>query len=202
AVTPEGFGFDPQRGELWFAGDTAEAVLLEMQARRRELADEADELAARARTAARAAEEAAARAAEAEAAYTPVAQLRSRSLDATLIARLHSVAAGLERALATASRHAGEIEATITAEMSASAGRAAGQSGTLRRLADEENGARRVLAEATTAVRQAELALARLGAPVTDALGAAGGGRVALGAEAVDAGGAGGRAEGDVRGVG
>src|SRR5262249_47440187 len=44
AVTVEGFGFDPDRGELWFAGDTAEAVLLEMHARRRELADEADEL--------------------------------------------------------------------------------------------------------------------------------------------------------------
>ena len=25
AVTPEGFGYDPQRGELWFAGETAEA---------------------------------------------------------------------------------------------------------------------------------------------------------------------------------
>jgi len=26
AVTPEGFGYDPERGELWFAGETAEAV--------------------------------------------------------------------------------------------------------------------------------------------------------------------------------
>ena len=40
AVTREGFGFDPQRGELWFAGETAEAVLLELEARRRELIDE------------------------------------------------------------------------------------------------------------------------------------------------------------------
>ena len=32
AVTPEGFGYDPQRGELWFAGETAEAVLLELEA--------------------------------------------------------------------------------------------------------------------------------------------------------------------------
>src|SRR4029077_11602098 len=29
AVTPEGFGYDPERGELWFAGETAEALLLE-----------------------------------------------------------------------------------------------------------------------------------------------------------------------------
>jgi chromosome segregation protein len=28
-----GFGYDPQRGELWFAGETAEALLLELQAR-------------------------------------------------------------------------------------------------------------------------------------------------------------------------
>jgi chromosome segregation protein len=47
AVTPEGFGYDPQRGELWFAGETAEALLLELQARRRELASELDERRAR-----------------------------------------------------------------------------------------------------------------------------------------------------------
>jgi chromosome segregation ATPase len=44
SVTPEGFGYDPARGELWFAGETAEALLLELQARRRALASELDEL--------------------------------------------------------------------------------------------------------------------------------------------------------------
>src|SRR5439155_21516027 len=48
AVTREGFGFDPQRGELWFAGETAEAVWLELDARRRALAADVDELEARA----------------------------------------------------------------------------------------------------------------------------------------------------------
>jgi chromosome segregation ATPase len=47
AVTPEGFGYDPQRGELWFAGETAEALLLELQARRRTLASELDGVRAR-----------------------------------------------------------------------------------------------------------------------------------------------------------
>jgi len=47
AVTPEGFGYDPERGELWFAGETAEALLLELQARRRALATELDGLRAR-----------------------------------------------------------------------------------------------------------------------------------------------------------
>src|SRR5439155_410189 len=42
AVTPEGFGYDPQRGELWFAGETAEAVWLEPEARRRLEAAAAD----------------------------------------------------------------------------------------------------------------------------------------------------------------
>jgi chromosome segregation protein len=48
AVTREGFGWDPVRGELWFAGETAEAVWLELEARRRELAAEVEELETRA----------------------------------------------------------------------------------------------------------------------------------------------------------
>jgi chromosome segregation protein len=44
AVTPEGFGYDPERGELWFTGETAEAVWLELEARRRRLAAEVAEL--------------------------------------------------------------------------------------------------------------------------------------------------------------
>jgi chromosome segregation ATPase len=47
AVTGEGFGYDPGRGELWFAGETAEAVWLELEARRRTLAAEVEELKAR-----------------------------------------------------------------------------------------------------------------------------------------------------------
>jgi chromosome segregation protein len=48
AVTAEGFGYDPERGELWFAGETAEAVWLELEARRRALVAEVEELEARA----------------------------------------------------------------------------------------------------------------------------------------------------------
>ena len=58
AVTKEGIGWDPQRGELWFAGETAEAVLLELEARRRQLAREAVELTERAAAAAGLAERA------------------------------------------------------------------------------------------------------------------------------------------------
>jgi chromosome segregation protein len=48
AVTREGFGYDPGRGELWFAGETAEAVWLELEARRRALSAEVEELEERA----------------------------------------------------------------------------------------------------------------------------------------------------------
>ena len=48
AVTDEGIGWDPVRGELWFAGETAEALLLELEARRRKLAAELAELERRA----------------------------------------------------------------------------------------------------------------------------------------------------------
>src|SRR6185312_11271166 len=53
AVTPDGIGWDPGRGELWFAGETAEAILLELEARRRALVTEVDELTRKAEEAAR-----------------------------------------------------------------------------------------------------------------------------------------------------
>src|SRR4051812_37952990 len=80
AITEEGHGYDAARGELWFAGETAEAVLLEMDARRRALADEADELRGRAEAATHGAAEAAAAAAAAEQAFAAVAHLRERTL--------------------------------------------------------------------------------------------------------------------------
>src|SRR6185295_10578669 len=38
-VTREGHCYDAERGELWFSGETAEAVLLQLDARRRALAE-------------------------------------------------------------------------------------------------------------------------------------------------------------------
>ena len=42
-MTREGFAYDPERGELWYAGEAAEAVLLELEARRRALEAEIEE---------------------------------------------------------------------------------------------------------------------------------------------------------------
>jgi chromosome segregation protein len=44
SVTREGFAYDPRRGELWYAGEAAEAVLLELEARRRSLEAEIRDL--------------------------------------------------------------------------------------------------------------------------------------------------------------
>ena len=68
SVTEEGFGYDPQRGELWFAGEAAEAVLLELETRRRELASRSRSC-RRAGIAAVAATQAAETTEQAEAAY-------------------------------------------------------------------------------------------------------------------------------------
>ena len=123
AVTVEGFGFDPARGELWFAGETAEAVLLEMEARRRTLADEADELDARAKAAAATAAEAAAAAAAAEEAYAAVAHLRDRIVDPAAIARARRVVEQLESTLSRAAESAVQIDATLAAHAAAGAER-------------------------------------------------------------------------------
>ena len=167
AVTPEGDGYDADRGELWFAGETGEAVLLELDARRRALADEADELAARAEGAAREADEAAARAAAAEAAYAEVAHLRGATLDAELLARLAAVAealaAGTGRAAATVAR----IQAPLDARIAAADRRSRELGDELRRLAGVEAEARRDAGDAGRRASEAEIVLARLGgAPV------------------------------------
>jgi chromosome segregation protein len=163
SVTDEGFGFDPDRGELWYAGDTAEAVLLEMEARRRSLADEVDELAARADAAARIADDAAARAAAAESAYAAVAPLRTRTLDLSLLQGLREVAAAAGSRLEAAVRLAATFEATSAARTAARARRGAELTAELRQLAEGEAVAARALADANERVRQADVTLARLG---------------------------------------
>ena len=163
SVTAEGFGYDPSRGELWFAGETAEAVLLEMDGRRRALADEADELASRAEAAARAAVEAMARANEAEAAFGAVAHLRDRSVDPVLLERIAVVAGGLATALESAARHGAVVEAGLSSRSAEAVARASGIAAELQRLTGLEAGIRRDAAEAVARAQAADVALARWG---------------------------------------
>ena len=166
-VTREGHGYDVERGALWFAGQTGEAMLLELDARRRALADEADELDARVTAAAREAEETASRAEQAEAAYREVAHLRTRSLDPDALGRLARVAAGVAEHTERATGVVARIEAPVNATLVAGARRSAELGDELRRLGALESDARREAVEAGRRAAEAEVVLARLGgAPV------------------------------------
>jgi len=187
AVTRQGDGHDADGGELWFSGETGEVVLLELDARRRALADEADELAARAEASVREADETAAAAAAAEAAYAEVSHLRGATLDPELLARLATVTEGLAEATARAAAGVARVQAPLEARLTASERRSRELGDELRRLAALEAEARRDASEAGRRASEAEIVLARLGgAPV--GTGAAGDrSREELAAEAASA---------------
>jgi chromosome segregation protein len=175
SVTREGFGYDPEAGELWFAGETAEAVLLEMQARRRALADEVGELDARAHAAELAAADAAERAAAAEASYAEIAHLRGATADVPTLARLVPCAASLAEAVGRAAALAGRLAAPLEAASAGRAGRSAALAAELARLGAAEAAARDEAATAGAQAQAAEVVVARLGGTL-DAPEADGGG--------------------------
>ncbi len=183
SVTLDGFGFDPRTGELWFAGETAEAVLLELDARRRSLADEARSLGEQAQFAERKADEADERAETTERAFAAVApRLRIRRAD---LSTLHALAAGaqrLERALGGLDAEVERIEAPLRARGEAGAERTAGLGASLRAIGEREGALRREVAGAAEGAAAAERDLVRLGG--ADAEGAGEGDVHALRAEA------------------
>jgi chromosome segregation protein len=146
AVTPEGFGYDPQRGELWFAGETAEALLLELQARRRALAAQLDELRARLE------------APIPEAAYSLE---RDPFTDSSL-----RLAERLLDALAVSVAH---LEAPLREEVDAGAARSGELGNELRRLGAAEVELRQALATASEAVSSVEIEAARIDAEANEA---------------------------------
>jgi chromosome segregation protein len=170
SVTPEGFGYDPTRGELWFAGETAEAVLLELEARRRALALESDDLDARAEAAAVRAQEAQQQARAAEAAYAGVAPgFRPPAVDARVLDRLIAAAEGLSDALTEAHRCSTRFEPALRARVDAGSRRAGELGEELRRLGAAEVELRRELEEASARATSAEVELARLEAETDEA---------------------------------
>jgi chromosome segregation protein len=125
SVTREGFGYDPQSGELWFSGEAAEAVMLELEARRRELVTEAERLAASAEDAAAASGERAQAAREAQKAQ---------------LAPLVRAAERLGQILVAAGEAAARFEAPLRGRVDAGSARAGELAGVLRSLgADEAN---------------------------------------------------------------
>jgi chromosome segregation protein len=170
SVTREGFGYDPERGELWFAGETAEAVMLELEARRRELAAEADELEKRSLEVARAAEVAQQRAQEAEDAYGRVASgSRRPTIDRDELLRLVETTERLTTALTSAQALAARLEAPLRARVDAGSRRAGELGEELRRLGAAEVEVRRELEEASERATAVEVELARLEAEAQEA---------------------------------
>jgi chromosome segregation protein len=150
AVTEDGIGWDPVRGELWFAGETAEAVLLELDARRRELRAEVEQLVQQAAEAAQRVEESAGRARAAAAAFAPVAHLRNvRRADPIRLERLVGAAERLDETL----RVAASVAARLETPLAERAGRLAED---LRGIAGREADLRRAVADADARARAAE----------------------------------------------
>ena len=146
AVTPEGFGYDPERGELWFAGETAEALLLELQARRRSLASELDELRARLEV--------------------PIPDTAYSLERDPLSERSLKLAERLLGALEVSVAH---LEAPLREDVDAGAARNGELGAELRRLGAAEVELRQELAAASEAVSTIEVEAARLEAEADEA---------------------------------
>jgi len=146
AVTPEGYGYDPQRGELWFAGETAEALLLELQARRRTLAEELAQLKARRE------------APIPDSAYSLEQDPRAR--------RLAALADRLVRAL---DLPADRFDVPLRQEADSGAARSGELGAELRRLGAAEVELRQELAAAAEAVSAVEVEAARIDAEADEA---------------------------------
>ena len=163
AVTRDGIGYDPERGELWFAGETAEAVQLELAARRDALVAETAELSARAAAAQAAVAETATLArAAADALERLGPASRARRADPAVVARILALAERLDAALAAST--VARFEAPLQARVDAGATRTGELGSELRRLGAAEVELRHASSEAAQAANAIDVELARLGA--------------------------------------
>ncbi len=150
AVTRDGIGYDPATRELWFLGEAAEAVLLELEARRRAVAAEVEELE---RQAEAVVDEPAAGTTLEEGRYRPHIDAAER----------------LERTLSAAGSESDRWEPTLRARADAGTTRTAELAGELRRLGGAEAEIRREAGEAAAAAGAIDVELARLQAEQEEA---------------------------------
>jgi chromosome segregation protein len=141
AVTREGFGYDPARGELWFSGETAEAVLLELEARRRALEAEVEELRARAQA--------------------PIPATAYTAAPDPVVERLSKLT---ERLVATLDVDATRFEAPLRARADVGGAKSGELAAELRRLGADEAELRRTQADTGRRATEIDVELARLGA--------------------------------------
>ncbi len=184
SVTAEGFGFDPGSGELWFVGETAETVLLEMDTRRRLLSEEAAGLDAKARAATKIADEARTAAEAAEVAYAAVAHLRERTLDVSLVEALVATARTLDSLLDRAGASVARLEGPISSRIIAHTELAERCGVDLQAISERETMARQDAQVAHTAAQTADMVVARLGGLQTEGANDPGTDRAALSQEA------------------
>ena len=174
AVTREGHGYDPQRGELWYAGKAAESVLIELHARSRTLAADVERLDAEAAQAAgdaaqvfeveRAARERVTKTRASVALMPP----RVEPEEAELLERLADAGERLCATLAGASEAAMRFEPALRARVDAGGASSAELGEELRRLGARESELRRDASEGAQAVSALEIEAARLGAERSD----------------------------------
>ena len=169
SVTEEGFGYDPARGELWFSGETAEAVLLELEARRRELEREVSELRIQLVTAEAEAATAQARADAAAAAYGSAPPTVRPSVDRAVLERLLRAADAVVTTLTVAQTAAARLDAPLRARVDVGASRAGELGDELRRLGAAEVEVRQELEAASERTTAIEVELARLQAEADEA---------------------------------
>ena len=164
AVTREGHGYDPDRGELWFTGETAEAVQLELEARRRALAAEVAELDEGVWAVDQEMAETEVAAREAAAAYARVAHHRRVATgDPVRLAALLGAAERFSAVLGTAGERAARYEPALRGRADAGSKRTGELAGELRRVGAGEVELRRAAAEAGERVAAVDVELARLG---------------------------------------
>ncbi len=143
AVTRDGIGFDPERQELWFAGEAAEAVLLELEARRKSLVAEATGL------------ERQADAVRDDPPPTPV-------VDDSRHRPLIAVAEQLDTVLAATAEAVARFEPALRARADAGGVRTGELAEELRRLGAAEAEIRRESAEVSARAGSVDVELARL----------------------------------------
>ncbi len=129
-VTREGHGYDATRGELWFAGSATEALMLELDVRRRALESEVKQLFGVAAEAEKALGRAQRELKAAQKALSAVEPSRRRLLPSIFLARLVSVGVCLEEALQAAEGSAAALREPLQ-------GRAVQSRGQVPRLSEE-----------------------------------------------------------------
>ena len=137
AVTHDGIAFDPVRRELWFAGEAAEAVLLELEARRKALAEGVAKL---------------------EREEAPATTI----VDDTRYRPLLGLAERLGSALAAAEAITARFEPTLRARADAGSARTGELAEELRKLGGAEAEIRREAAEVAARMSGVDVELARL----------------------------------------